>query len=102
MKLLHVLCIYFFFWPRYKACGILVPPPGIGPGPSAVEVWSPNNWTTKDVPAFFSRRQILRILRAGKDLRFIHSLYFANEEIKAQKCHGTCLKSHSSLMVKQN
>ena len=34
-----------FFWP----CGILVPPPGIEPTPPAVEAWSLNHWTAREV-----------------------------------------------------
>ena len=30
--------------------GILVPQPGIEPGPSAVKVWCPNHWTAKEFP----------------------------------------------------
>ena len=47
---------YFFnpppFFPRLHraARGILVPQPGIKPAPPAVEVRSPNHWTTRDVP----------------------------------------------------
>ena len=40
----------FFFGPRRMACGILVPQPGIEPGPSAVKAWSPNHWTTREFP----------------------------------------------------
>ena len=32
------------------ACGILVPLPGIEPRPRAVEAWSFNRWTTREVP----------------------------------------------------
>ena len=32
------------------ACGILVPRPGIEPGHPAVEAWSPNHWTAREVP----------------------------------------------------
>ena len=32
------------------ACGILVPQPGIKPVPPAVEAWSLNHWTTREVP----------------------------------------------------
>ena len=35
----------FFFLPCPWVCGILVPPPGIKPGPPAVGVRSPNHWT---------------------------------------------------------
>ena len=40
------LLFYFYisFWPRPMTCGILVPQPGIEPGPHAVEVWSPKHW----------------------------------------------------------
>ena len=42
--------VLFFFWPHCMACGILVPQPGIKPVPPAVEVQSPNHWTTREVP----------------------------------------------------
>ena len=32
------------------ACGILVPLPGIAPGPPGVKAQSPNHWTTREVP----------------------------------------------------
>ena len=32
------------------ACGILVHQPGIEPVPPAVEAWSPNHWTAREVP----------------------------------------------------
>ena len=45
--------IYFiFFWPCPTACGILVPPPGIEPAPPALEAWSLNHWTAREVPRF--------------------------------------------------
>ena len=34
----------------HTACGILVPWPGIKPGPSAVKVQSSSHWTTKEFP----------------------------------------------------
>ena len=40
----------FSFWLHLEACGILVPQPGIEPVFPAVEVWSPNHWTTREVP----------------------------------------------------
>ena len=33
------------------ACGILVPLPGIELTPPAVEVWSLNHWTAREVPS---------------------------------------------------
>ena len=41
---------FFFFGPCCTACGILVPRPGIEPGPSAVRAQSPNYWTTREFP----------------------------------------------------
>ena len=46
-------CLYFLFvflciWLSCVACGILVPPPGIKPGPLAIKAWSPNHWTARE------------------------------------------------------
>ena len=49
MKELSTFCFFFFFWPCCMACGILVPWPRIEPEPPAVEVQSPNHWTTREV-----------------------------------------------------
>ena len=46
-----ILLFYFIlFYFGHEACGILVPQPGIEPGPPAVELWSPNHWTAREVP----------------------------------------------------
>ena len=42
--------LFFFFWPRCAAYGILVPRPGIEPRPSAVRARSPNHWTAREFP----------------------------------------------------
>lgn len=42
--------IYLFIWLHHTACGILVPPIGIEPGPSAVGAQSHNYWTTREFP----------------------------------------------------
>ena len=39
----------FFFYCNV-ACGILVPRPGIKPTPLALEEWSLNHWTSREVP----------------------------------------------------
>ena len=41
---------FFFFWPLSNTCGILVPWPGIKPGPPALEVQSLIYRTTREVP----------------------------------------------------
>ena len=38
------------FWLYHATCGILVPQPGIKPGPLAVRALSPNHWTTREFP----------------------------------------------------
>ena len=44
----------FLFRPWHTACGILVPQLGIEPMPPAVEAQSPKDWTSREVPQFFS------------------------------------------------
>ena len=46
-------------WLHYVACGILVPRPGIKPTPPALEAWSLNHWTTREVlnSAFLPRQE---------------------------------------------
>ena len=48
------VCVYsfsdFFFWLHHVACGILVPQPETEPMSPAVEVRSPQHWTTREVP----------------------------------------------------
>ena len=45
---------FFFFWLYHTACGILVPWPGLEPGPyswaPAVMAQSPTNWTAREFP----------------------------------------------------
>ena len=43
----HIFLSFFF---GCTACGIIVPRPGIEPGPSAVRAQSPNPWTTREFP----------------------------------------------------
>ena len=40
----------FIFWLHFTACGILVPWPGIEPGPTAVKAPSLNHWTAREIP----------------------------------------------------
>ena len=42
----HSLSSFCLFWPPAAACGILVPQPGIEPGPSVVKMQSPNHWNS--------------------------------------------------------
>ena len=49
--LLHLwLLLFKIKFLHHAACDILVPQPGIEPVPPALEAWSLNHWTTKEVP----------------------------------------------------
>ena len=55
-----------FFWTHRTACGIIVPQPGIEPVPPAVEVQSPNHWTSREVPKniffkYFRKKDVVLI-----------------------------------------
>ena len=52
-NLIRILFFSFFlsfFWLHCVARRILVPRPGIEPGPSAVKAWTPNHWTAREFP----------------------------------------------------
>ena len=40
----------FYFLPRHKACGILIPWPGIEPTTRVLEAQSLNHWINRQVP----------------------------------------------------
>ena len=46
------LSFHFFFPPSHRACGILVPQPGIEFRSMAVKAHSPNHWTTREFWSF--------------------------------------------------
>ena len=53
----------FFFWSCCEACWILVLQPGIKFMPTAVKVWSPNHWTTREFPTILHfKKKILHFL----------------------------------------
>ena len=71
-----ICCWFFFFWLSYAASRILVPWPGIEPGPPAVDMQSPNHWTAKEIPSksvlhsrgithFYLKKESKRFLRNG-------------------------------------
>ena len=49
----------FFFWPGQTACRILVPQSWIKPWSPAVEAWSPNHWTAREIPGICFQRILL-------------------------------------------
>ena len=45
-----LLLLLFLFWPHHAASGALVPWQGIEPVSPALEAWSLNHWTAREVP----------------------------------------------------
>ena len=47
----YYFCVYFFSHAMQPVgCGILVPLPGIEPGPSTVGAWNPKHWIAREFP----------------------------------------------------
>ena len=49
LEIYGAFCL-FVFWLHRVTCGISVPRLGMEPMPPAVEAWSLNHWTTREVP----------------------------------------------------
>ena len=62
-----------FFFGHTAKCGILVPWPGIKPVSSALQIWSLNHWTTREVPIGLS-----------------YSLHFTDKKTKAKSAQAAC------------
>ena len=58
--------ICLILWPHHAACRMLAPRSGIKPTHPAVEVWSPNHWTARQVP----RAAVLNLMKS------IYQFYF--------------------------
>ena len=61
-KCLFNFLALFFFWPCHRACGILVPSPGIEPMPLAIEAQKLNHWTARELPLCTFLRVLLLLL----------------------------------------
>ena len=63
------------FWPLPTACRILLPWPGIKPVQPAVEAWSSNHWTSREVPQNLNCSKywliILRLALSNKTLQLL-------------------------------
>ena len=71
---------FFIFCPCHMACGILVPWPGIEPKSPALEVQSPNHWTT---------RKVSLILVEGRKLSLRVTYFYFVIVIIREKDHKT-------------
>ena len=68
------LKVSFSFLTVSRASGILVPQPGIEPKPPAVNVQSPNRWTTRDVPQSILLMQEISSMTLSDGLTFIQTV----------------------------
>ena len=69
---------------------ILVPQPGFESRPSAMRVWSPNHWTTREFPChFFFFKFIFGCTRS----LLLHGGFFAGCGVRAFHCRGFCCGS---------
>ena len=70
--------IFLFFLPGHVACTILVPSAGIEPSPLAVEVQSPNHWTTRKFSIFTVMLLLFFFLHLFFSLPSHHPFVFGN------------------------
>ena len=66
--------LFFFLWPCLKACRILFPWLGIEPSPTAVQAWSPNHWSTREVPTSYFSFAAFNILSLSLTFDYLMSL----------------------------
>ena len=97
----------FFFWLHNVANGILVPWPGIEPGPSAVKAWIPNHSTTREFPNFLVSRTSNLYADIGHyclgiKYKYKKWLYFNDmlcvengKAMRAKSCRVGCMKYNS-------
>ena len=96
LKIYQVSFFFFFavvvvpFWLCHMVCGILVPHPGIEPRPPAVAVWSPNHWTTRELPRFFVLFQTAENLPAIQET-WVQSLGWEDPLEKGITTHSSIL-----------
>ena len=58
--------LFIYFWPHRRAwCGILVFWPGMEPATPALQVWSLNHWTAREVPhsKLFKKKALIFCVR---------------------------------------
>ena len=97
----------FFFWLCHVASRILVSQIGIDPIPPALEAWSLNNWTTREVPRMTNFLMSIEIEHPGCEE--IHSCWEATQKsnwvtsITTQMDLGLIYaKSHSGYKFERN
>ena len=83
------------------ACGILVPQPGIEPGPSTVRARSPNRWTTGEFPKMHLFKGYNSVVFSIVAEFCIHPHYLMSEQFHhLRKKAGPQLTSYSIMKAK--
>ena len=75
---------FLYVMPRGMQCSISVPQPGIKSMPPAVEAWSPNHWTAREVPTSWNLKVLKLYFPSIKG--FLHtSKSFENRKLLTNK-----------------
>ena len=96
------LFVCLLFWPRHSACGTLILRPGIKTTPPALEVWSLNHWTAREVPTQYiydsTSFLLLSLQTEPLKITFIWSNFS-----KPQVQYGTAgFSAHSTMRLKSH
>ena len=65
---------FFYLWPYLEACRILFPWLGMEPSPPAVQAWSPNHWSIREVPTSYFSFAAFNILSLSLTFDYLMSL----------------------------
>ena len=103
--LIKVFTLFFFCWTVWFA--VLILQPGTEPGFLAVEAWSPNQWTAKELPQIFinidkvgiKNSLPLILLQICKFLRVFKSLGL---ELQDHRVYITNLKKKNEVVLYQS
>ena len=77
-------------WLCFVACRTLAPQPGVKPGPPALEAWSLNHWTVRDVPGDDSLGSVIIILlmlviTGARNISFIQPIFYIHHFLDCLK-----------------
>ena len=73
---IFIIIIIIFFFGHVAAWGILVPRPGVEPGPPGSESAGPNHWTTREFP---EGNILMTISRIATDAMFVQDSLLLGE-----------------------
>ena len=80
---------FFFFKPSHKACGNLVPQPGVEHSPTVVRAQSPKHWTARGFPVFYLFYLILTTPRSCIPILMMKALKRGNVNLPKSTLPGS-------------